>query len=104
MEKVNHPSHYTRGNIETIEIIKELTNGYAGFEGLLVGNITKYISRANFKGNKLQDLKKAQWYFNRLVKEVENGIQRQETKRVSTKLQEAAPRTSQKDWGKKSTS
>lgn len=72
---VDHPSHYNQGNIETIEIIKELTNGYTGFEGNLVGNVVKYLDRAPYKESKLQDIKKAQFYLNRLVDELEREFE-----------------------------
>jgi hypothetical protein len=57
-DAVNHPEHYTRGGIETIDFIiaKELS-----YE---LGNVVKYVSRAQFKGEHLQDLEKAQWYLN----------------------------------------
>ena len=67
---VNHPSHYNQGNIETIEMIKEITNGYTGFEGFLVGNVVKYLDRAPYKESKEQDVKKAQFYLNSLVDEL----------------------------------
>ena len=70
-DNVNHPDHYTQGGLETIEIIKEVASKYTGFEASLVGNVVKYIDRANFKDNKLQDLQKARWYLDRLIKEVE---------------------------------
>lgn len=69
--KVVHPSHYNQGNIETIVMLKEITAPYPGFQGFLVGNIVKYISRANHKGTKLEDLKKAQFYLTNLISEVE---------------------------------
>ena len=71
-DMVNSPSHYTSGDMETIDVIKHITRSYTGFQAALVSNVTKYIDRANFKGNKLQDLKKAKWYMDRLVKEVED--------------------------------
>ena len=36
----------------------------------LKGNVLKYVARYKFKGEPLEDLQKAQWYLNRLVKEV----------------------------------
>ena len=68
-DKVNSPSHYTRGDIEVIDIIKQLTQGYEPFEAYLVGNTIKYLARANFKENKQQDLEKAQWHINKLLEE-----------------------------------
>lgn len=54
--------------IEVIDILKYyLTiDEYIGF---LKGNVLKYVLRANHKGNHLEDLEKAQWYLNRLIKE-----------------------------------
>ena len=69
-DMVNHPAHYTKGGIETIDFIKAKFTGY-GFRAYLLGNVVKYISRADTKGNKLEDLKKAQWYLNKLIKEEE---------------------------------
>ena len=40
---------------------------------VLKGNVLKYVSRYKFKGEPLEDLEKAQWYLNRLVKEVKDG-------------------------------
>ena len=70
-DKVNSPSHYTRGDIEVIEIIKQLTQGYDPFEAYLVGNTIKYLARANYKENKQQDLEKAEWHINKLLEESE---------------------------------
>ena len=70
-DKVNSPSHYTRGDIEVIDIIKQLTQGYEPFEAYLVGNTIKYLARANFKENKQQDLEKAEWHINKLLEEEE---------------------------------
>ena len=70
-DKVNSPSHYTKGDIEVIDIIKQLTQGYEPFEAYLVGNTIKYLARANFKENKQQDLEKAEWHINKLLEEEE---------------------------------
>ena len=66
-DNVNHPSHYTNGNIECIDAMvaafgkKEVTN-YCKI------NAFKYLWRADLKGKTLEDLKKAQWY---LLKAIE---------------------------------
>ena len=66
---VNHPSHYNKG-IETNEYIKSWDMSYAQ------GNVIKYVSRYNLKNTdpklQLQDLEKAQWYLNDLVKDLKN--------------------------------
>jgi len=58
---VNSPAHYTKGGIETIDFIEAKELDYH------LGNVIKYISRANLKGNKLENLKKAKWYMDRAV-------------------------------------
>lgn len=60
-DPVNQPSHYKVGGIETIDFIEGKNLGYN------LGNVVKYISRADHKDNKLQDLQKAQWYLNREI-------------------------------------
>ena len=58
-DNVNHPPHYKMGGIETIDFIEAKNLNYN------LGNVVKYITRAEYKGNKIEDLKKAQWYLNR---------------------------------------
>lgn len=60
-DNVNSPAHYIAGGIETIDFIEAKELGYN------LGNVIKYVSRADHKGKKLEDLKKAQWYLNREV-------------------------------------
>jgi hypothetical protein len=60
-DNVNHPAHYKTGGIETIDFIEAKSLSYN------LGNVVKYITRADYKGNKIEDLKKAQWYLNREV-------------------------------------
>ena len=64
-DPVNHPSHYTSGGIETIDFIEAKGLDYN------LGNVIKYITRADKKGKQLEDLKKAQWYLNRAVSNLE---------------------------------
>lgn len=68
-DAVNHPSHYTQGGIECIEAIKNSMSQEA-FNGYLKGNAMKYLWRYTNKGKPIEDLKKAQWYINRLLSEV----------------------------------
>jgi len=60
-DAVNHPAHYKVGGIETIDFIEAKKLGYN------LGNVVKYLTRANHKGNKLEDLRKAQWYLEREI-------------------------------------
>ena len=71
-EMVNHPEHY--GGSENIyEVIKVIENWDLDFH---LGNTVKYISRAGKKDTdkELQDLKKAQWYLERRIQNLENNI------------------------------
>ncbi|WP_375162777.1 DUF3310 domain-containing protein [Paenibacillus sp. Pae108] len=64
-DPVNNPSHYTSGGIETIDYLKAKMTPEQ-FEGFLLGNCLKYLSRYRNK-NGLEDLKKANWYLNKLI-------------------------------------
>ena len=63
-DMVNHPPHYKAGGMETIDFIEAKGLGYH------LGNVVKYVSRADHKGNKLEDLKKAQWYLSRAIEKL----------------------------------
>ena len=71
IDMVNHPSHYTKGNIECIDAIESATTGKSGIEAVCVANIIKYLYRYEEK-NGLEDVKKAQWYLNKLISELED--------------------------------
>ena len=64
-----NPSYYKKGERETIDHIKDITG--ENFEGYLVGNIVKYVSRYREK-NGVEDLKKAQWYLESLISLLED--------------------------------
>lgn len=65
-DMVNHPDHYTHGNIETIDYIKDCMSEDE-FYGFCIGNCLKYISRAKYKGNCKQDLEKADFYLKKII-------------------------------------
>lgn len=65
-DPVNHPSHYTFGTIEVIEVIEDWALGYH------LGNAVKYIARSPHKGAELEDLKKAQWYLTRQIERLQD--------------------------------
>lgn len=67
---VNHPSHYTDGKIEVIDFIEDKKLGFC------LGNAIKYIARAGKKDptKEVEDLKKARWYIDRRIKELEEAI------------------------------
>lgn len=66
---VNHPSHYTDGNIEVIDFIEDKQLGFC------LGNAIKYISRAGKKNQdkEIEDLEKAIWYINRRIFELKKN-------------------------------
>ena len=72
VDPVNHPAHYTFGGIETIEYMKAKSTPEE-FKGHLRLTTIKYLSRTGYKDDALQDLKKAQWYLNRLIKECDDA-------------------------------
>jgi hypothetical protein len=62
IETVNHPPHYTKGGIETIDFIEAKDLNYR------LGNVIKYVSRAGKKNSDpIEDLEKAAWYLQREI-------------------------------------
>ena len=65
-EKVNHPEHYKHpSGIECIEVAEHMN--------FCLGNVLKYIWRADEKGKPIEDLKKARWYLDREIGRREHG-------------------------------
>jgi len=71
MDNVNNPAHYGNGSIECIDYIQDFLN-HDEFQGYLRGNIAKYMHRFPYK-NGVEDLKKAQWYLNKLIETMESA-------------------------------
>ena len=69
-DNVNHPKHYTSGKIEVIKIMEDQLTSEE-YRGYIKGQVIKYITRERYK-NGLEDLKKARWYLDRLIKKMEN--------------------------------
>ena len=67
-DNVNKPLHYNQGGLEAIDYIKQQLG--KGIVEYCEGNVIKYLHRWRYK-NGTQDLKKAQWYLNKMVKEQE---------------------------------
>ena len=61
MNNIDHPKHYNQG-IEPIDIIESWDLNFS------LGNAIKYILRAPYKNNELEDLEKAKWYLEREIK------------------------------------
>ena len=73
-DMVSHPKHYTRGGIECIDALKAATVGKCGIEAVCVANVIKYLWRYEEK-NGIEDVRKAKWYIERLLKELEESQQ-----------------------------
>lgn len=63
-DMVNHPPHYKVGGIETIDFIEAKGLNYH------LGNVVKYVTRADHKGERLENLQKAKWYLEREIASV----------------------------------
>lgn len=64
-DAVNHPPHYNShpSGVETIVLTEHMN--------FCLGNVLKYTLRAPYKGNELQDLRKARWYLDREISRLE---------------------------------
>ena len=60
-DEINSPEHYTKGKIETIDLIEQR------FLDFRLANAVKYLARAVYKGNEEKDTKKATWYLTRYL-------------------------------------
>ena len=67
-DMINHPKHYNRG-IEAITVIESWQLDYC------LGNVVKYICRSGIKDptKDIEDLKKAAWYLNRRIEQLESN-------------------------------
>ena len=72
VDMVNHPAHYNQGGIECIDALKAATVSKTGIEAICTANAIKYLWRYEEK-NGVEDVKKARWYIDRLIKELKNG-------------------------------
>jgi hypothetical protein len=60
-DPVSAPAHYRVGSIEVLDFIEAWQMDF------LAGNVVKYVARAPYKGNTVEDLKKARFYLDRLI-------------------------------------
>ena len=65
MSNIEHPNHYNNGNIEVIDAIQDWKLNFN------LGNVIKYIARCRHKDNKIEDLKKAIYYIEYEIKQME---------------------------------
>lgn len=66
-DPVNKPAHYNAGKVECIDALESATVGLSGIDAVCVGNAIKYLWRHRQK-NGTEDLRKAIWYIERLIK------------------------------------
>ena len=64
-ELVNHPKHYNTGKIEVIDAIMDWELDF------IEGNVVKYVARSRHKSSRVGDLKKARWYLDYLIRQLE---------------------------------
>lgn len=69
-DMVLKPKHYADRKIEVIDVMED-TMTQEGYKGYLEGAILKYVLRFKVKNNPLEDLKKARWYLNKLIEQLE---------------------------------
>lgn len=70
-DNVNHPAHYTKGDIETIDYIVDVLGEFDALS-YCHGNAIKYTgTRLRSKGNTIEDAKKAVWYLNKMIEIME---------------------------------
>ena len=70
-DPVNHPTHYTSSQarcqcglpIECIQVAEHWN--------FTLGNALKYMWRCDYKGHKLEDLRKARFYLERSIQQLE---------------------------------
>ncbi|MFO0915321.1 MAG: DUF3310 domain-containing protein [Pirellulales bacterium] len=63
---INRPAHYAFSAIEVIDAIEAWGLGFH------LANVVKYVARAAHKGAMLEDLKKARWYLDREIHNLES--------------------------------
>lgn len=70
MKDPTNPQHYKNGSVECIDAIKAATVNKLGIQAVCVANVIKYLWRYECK-NRIEDVRKAKWYLDRLIQEME---------------------------------
>lgn len=76
-EAINHPSHYTTGKYEVIDVLEDWKLGFCE------GNVVKYVARAKHKGKELEDLQKARFYLSYRISKLEEAVAAEKIKKAS---------------------
>lgn len=73
---VNHPSHYTNGKFECLDVIEDVTREMKGYKATHTAQVFKYMWRWPWK-NGIEDLKKARFYLSRLIFMLEKEMEKE---------------------------
>jgi len=65
-DNIHHPAHYTQGKIEVIEFLEDQKFDFR------IASAVKYLCRYRYKGKPVEDLRKAIWYINRVIEQLED--------------------------------
>ena len=71
VDMVNKPPHYALYKYEPIDVLQEWFGEDAKSPSPLAWQVCKYMARHKHKGKPLEDLKKARFYLDRLIKQYE---------------------------------
>ena len=83
VDMVNNPPHYEGENgITCIEAIEAFL-GRDGFIAFLRGQVVKYVWRCQRKKNIEEDLKKSQWYLNKLLEVLKHGYEKTDSEKLA---------------------
>lgn len=64
-----NPDHYKQGKVECIDALEAATVNKTGIEAVCTANVIKYLWRYEAK-NGIEDVKKAQWYLEKLIEKL----------------------------------
>jgi hypothetical protein len=64
---IEWPPHYNQGKIQMTDYVLDQKLGWCS------ANVVKYVVRSRHKGKRLEDLKKALWYLQKLIARIESG-------------------------------
>jgi hypothetical protein len=70
LDAVNSPRHYVKGGMECQDAVKAAISNLSGYEALAIGSAIQYLWRYKEK-NGVEDLKKARWYIDSVLEQLE---------------------------------
>lgn len=81
-------SHYNRNGVEAKEVIRMVSDHQEGavtpYQGFCIGNVVKYVMRFPFKGEPVENLKKAKVYLDYLIQDINRENQKRRSREDST--------------------